>query len=88
MVRKNPGCFNNFEVEFENISSCASRCGGISMSGSMHASVKHSFLRDIIKIMERSAAIVSTYVIDTRSSVTSFVTCHSLRSADLAVIKG
>ena len=53
----------------------------------MHASMKHSFLRDIIKIMERSAAFVSTYVIDTRSSVT-LVTCNSLRSADLAVIKG
>ena len=58
------------------------------MSGSMHASMKHSFLRDIIEIMERSAAFVSTYVIDTRSSLTSFVTCNSLRSADLAVIKG
>ena len=54
----------------------------------MHASMKHSFLRDIIKIMERSAAFVSTYVIDSRSSLTPFVTCNSRKSADLAVIKG
>ena len=39
---------------------------------SMHATVKHSFQRDMI--MDRSAALVSTYVIDRRSSLTSFVT--------------
>ena len=46
------------------------------------ASVKHGLLRD--KIMEQSAAFVSTYMTEYGIIVPSFVTCNLLRSADLA----
>ena len=58
----------------------------ISTSGSIHDSVKRNLVLDMIR--EQSAAFVCPSAIDNRISLPSFVTCNSLKTADLAEIKG